>query len=953
MAELFNPYTNLYYSDNSNLDMRLAIYEPDGRTLLGYMTTALTIEIYDRVGKTPTLSLEWSEEAPNAHLLDGPRIVVVQIRAAYQGDTDPQGRQIVRWREYRNTRFVIEEDSYSLDDDTRTHSTQGVGVISLFAGSVVWFHPDYGSPFDNPEIFADYSTFDNGRFVLNTRPVGRIVRGLVAAAQDRLELPNLSLGFSDTHDSFGQPWPQVKRAYSASTDLRTVIFSFLESGLAEAWMDGMTLHMARVGSWDEHMMGPDPENGRHPYRPYIRHVMQPQSPETVKWGEAVSKVLVIGEYEDEEGTASGRPNYSYPEWAGQEAEHLPVDPERFPFGPRSRVVEAGGVTERSELKAIRDRYLLEHSQPARTWTREWTYRGDIAVTQYMPYRNFSTGDWIDVDTRDRSRQRMQVQEMSLKRGTNGEITAFVSVGSIHDDLLTQMARKVQALSDGAELLGTGRTSPDRDGDVIEGDEGGEFDAHPGQEKGLKLTEDAGGLRSYGGSTSGAGDFTKTHTAASIDKDNGRVSLGGAVNTTDADLLLKGTHGSQYLNPYDSLEDDPTYLLPDGKRGNAITGDGDRVIIASHSSRSGSSPEGRSRTAGESSVVVEGGEVSISAGAADDWPGRYVAGLRVKARTDFDNRAGVFIDAANNPGGGELTAGTVNADLLNLRASTIQTGYLPGGNITTRVRGVPTLSPGANGRLLLLSDDEQLQSVFASNFVTRAEIGDLIDGRVGDIEVRDGEDGRGIASISRVNETTLRVMYTDGTGTDFGLPRGPEGPPGPGMTEARVRQIIGEYLDGGGGTGPGDPEPDPDLPTVVIEADARGSLHAALDERGLDYRTVTEIPFNVEIGPTTTSLYRLFYDMAALRTAPAMDTSGVNNMQQMFARCTSLTYIPDLDTSGVTSMGSMLQGTESLQDGYVRLIGMHPNLTVNSRLSMIRGSALTREPFFDAEGNPIP
>ena len=950
MAELFNPYTHLYYSDNSNLDMRLAIYEPDGHTLLGYMTTALTIEIYDRVGKTPTLSLEWSEEAPNAHLLDGPRIVVVEIRAAYQGDTDPQGRQIVRWREYRNTRFVIEEDSYSLDDDTRTHSTQGLGVISLFAGSVVWFHPDWGDPWDNPEIFADYSTFDNGRFVLSRRPVGRLVRGLVGAAQERRELPNVSLGFSDTLDSFGQPWPQVKRSYAASTDLRTVIFSLLESGLAEAWMDGMTLHMASVGSWDRHMMGPDPENGRHPYRPYIRQVMQPQSPETVKWGEAVSAVLVIGEHERDEGeTGASLPKYLYPPIHEHED-----DPERFPFGPRSRVVEAGGVTEVDEMRNIRDRYLLEHSQPSRTWTREWTYRGDIAVTQYMPYRNFSTGDWIDVDTRDRSRQRMQVQEMSLKRGTNGEITAFVSVGSIHDDLLTQMARKVQALSDGAELLGTGRTSPDREGDVIEGDEGGEFDAHPGQERGLKLTEDAGGLKAYGGSTNDAGDFTKTHTAAEIDKDDGQVSLGGAVRTTDADLLFKGVHGSQYQNPHGSLEDDPTYLLPGGPRGNAITGDGDRVIIASHSTRSGSSPEGRSRTAGESSVVVDGGEVSISAGGSGDWPGRAVTSLRVKARTDFDNPAGVFIDSANNPGGGELTAGTVNADVLNLRASTIQTGFPPGGSISTRVRGVSTFTPSSNSRFLFLTDDEQLRGVSASHYVTQSEIAGLVDDRVGSIVIEDGKDGRGIASISRVNETTLRVMYTDGTGTDFGLPRGPEGPPGPGMTEARVRQIISEYLDGngGGGTGPGDPVPDPELPTVVIEADARGSLHAALEERGLDYRTVTEIPFNVEIGPTTTSLYRLFYDMAALRTAPAMDTSGVNNMQQMFARCTSLTYIPDLDTSGVTSMGSMLQNTASLQDGYVRLIGMHPNLTVNSRLSMIRGSALTREPFFDTEGNEI-
>lgn len=936
MAELFNPYTDLYYSDNSNLDMRLAIYEPDGHTLLGYMTTALTIEIYDRVGKTPTLSLEWSEESPNAHLLDGPRIVVVEIRAAYQGDTDPQGRQVVRWREYRNTRFVIEEDSYSLDDDTRTHTTHGLGVISLFAGSVVWFHPDGGNPGDNPGIFENPSTFDNGRFILSTRPVGRVVRGLVAAAQGRGELPHLTMGFSDTHDSFGQPWPQVSRAYAASTDLRAVISSFLESGLAESWMDGMTLHMARVGSWDEHMMGPDPENGRHPYRPYIRHVMQPQSPETVKWGDAVSDVLVIGEGENQGGTGSTRARYVYPP-----GNDLGNDPERFPFGPRSRVVEAGGVTELDELRNIRDRYLFEHSQPARTWTREWTYRGDISVTQYMPYRNFSTGDWIDVDTRDSSRQRMQVQEMSLKRGTNGEITSFVSVGSIHDDLLTQMTRKVQALSDGAELLGTGRTSPDRDGDIIEGGEGGEFDAHPGQERGLKVTEDAGGLVAYGGTTNDVGDFIKTHTSAEIDKDDGQVSLGGAVNTTDTDLVFKGSN-------YDELKADPSYVAPGGVRGNANTGDGSRVVMASQTS--GIRPS-------DSSVIVEGDNASMTA--------RHEVNQNplITRQTDLVvTPNGVEINTYHHGGvvtGTDLTVGTVDVtrrlDLEGVEIVTNETAFGQPPRFRSLWSSGLSIGQDGSGQILGTDAEGHLKALPSRDFISRVEVEQLVDGRIDSIPVPVPEDGVGIVDITIVDERRFRIHLSNNTSYTVTMPLGPEGPPGPGMTEARVRQIISEYLDGdgGGGTGPGEPEPDPDLPTVVIEADAQGSLLAALDERGLDYRTVTEIPFNVEIGPTTTSLYRLFRDMAALRTAPAMNTSGVTNMQQMFQGCTSLTYIPDLDTSGVTSMGSMLRDTESLQDGYVRLIGMHPNLTASSRLSMIRGSALTREPFFDTEGNPIP
>ena len=115
-----------------------------------------------------------------------------------------------------------------------------------------------------------------------------------------------------------------------------------------------------------------------------------------------------------------------------------------------------------------------------------------------------------------------------------------------------------------------------------------------------------------------------------------------------------------------------------------------------------------------------------------------------------------------------------------------------------------------------------------------------------------------------------------------------------------------------------------MPPMPGAYDARDWLRAKLTEYGEDYRTVEEIPFEI-------------------------DSSQVTNMSQMFRGCSSLTTVPDMDTRNVTSMSDMFRGCSSLTDGNVRLIGKHTGV---STVRMIQDSGLTREPFYDSSGRPI-
>lgn len=145
---------------------------------------------------------------------------------------------------------------------------------------------------------------------------------------------------------------------------------------------------------------------------------------------------------------------------------------------------------------------------------------------------------------------------------------------------------------------------------------------------------------------------------------------------------------------------------------------------------------------------------------------------------------------------------------------------------------------------------------------------------------------------------------------------------------------------------------PSLPVVHITGTSgtspRTQFRAACTAYGVAHNTVVTLPFTLDTSAATT-LNSMFQNCSALTTVPYMDTSNVTNMYYMFSGCAALTSVPDMDTAKVTDMNSTFRNCSSLTDGNVRLIGKHRNVLTSS---MITGSGLTREPFYDAAGQPI-
>lgn len=169
---------------------------------------------------------------------------------------------------------------------------------------------------------------------------------------------------------------------------------------------------------------------------------------------------------------------------------------------------------------------------------------------------------------------------------------------------------------------------------------------------------------------------------------------------------------------------------------------------------------------------------------------------------------------------------------------------------------------------------------------------------------------------------------------------------------------------------------PVLPVVQITGttgfESRDQFRQACIDHGTTYDTVEVLPFRLDTSNATymgymfngcsllthvpdmdtsnvTNMGYMFNGCSSLMYAPSLDTSNVTNMGYMFRNCSSLTHVPDMDTSNVTSTVRMFGNCAALTDGNVRLIGRHPDV---STTNMIAGSGLTREPFYDTNGNPI-
>ena len=385
--------------------LRLACYDIDGP--LRGRARGMLVERYARAGEPGRLKVAFSKLAPRGELFKAPVEIAVEYLAA----------DGVTWVEPEDGRYVIAHDDHERTaDPTGSHDLNLLGIVQRLNAAKVLTGPD-----------ADIQT-DGKRQFLSKRP-GEIIGTLLTEAKARGAFPTLTAGFTDSHDSHGNPWQLVyNRAYEMNHSLLGILQNLYDGGAVDYWIEGRTLHMVPAG-----VRGRELADGMDPV--YLRDRYARVSPERDDWTKLANHVVLIGD----EGAIWEKTNHEA----------------YAPFGRVETVILAGGVSNEATAMMMMDRALAEGADVGRQITREWQWAPGI---RWMPDRDIRVGDWVLADTSAGTRQRVRVADVMIRQGPDG-IEAFVTLGTVHDDLQTRMAKRQIGIEGGAGVGSIGRPTP--------------------------------------------------------------------------------------------------------------------------------------------------------------------------------------------------------------------------------------------------------------------------------------------------------------------------------------------------------------------------------------------------------------------------------------------------------------------------------------------------------------
>ena len=129
-----------------------------------------------------------------------------------------------------------------------------------------------------------------------------------------------------------------------------------------------------------------------------------------------------------------------------------------------------------------------------------------------------------------------------------------------------------------------------------------------------------------------------------------------------------------------------------------------------------------------------------------------------------------------------------------------------------------------------------------------------------------------------------------------------------------------------------------MPVTIEKWDAQNWLRSTLAGYGQDYKTVTELPFDID-SRNATDMSGMFDGCLSLTAVPQMDTRNVTDMSTMFSLCNALTVVPEMDTSQVTNMVLMFNDCRSL----TAVPQMDTSQVANMKLMFNNCSSLTAVP----------
>lgn len=384
------------------LPMRLVGYEPDGDRLTEALVNPVSWDATFVQNDAGALSLNYPSVVDAAGLVARP----LEIAAEVWDRTS--------WVEPRNARFVTSEvaaDPSKLLD---------VPAISLRSYAALLERCRILAQAINPA--SNYDS-EGKRSFLSASP-GQIILSVLQEARGKYAiLPGMTVDFTTTHDSLGNPWnSRTTVAYEPDMTLLDVCLDLTNYGFVDWWMEGRKLRAvnAETAATERDFELSPVESKSEQYRATFENLY--------------SHVRVDGQ--------NGR------SW------ERPVPGATIAHGDRVKVIANDSITTEGTATAL----IAAEIRQATIARREYT-RTTVPLTLW-PLVDYQIGDFVQAKNVDGTLESMRVYELGLT-WDQGETGARITLNDRFVDAAVRQQRRINGIVHGASYIGGDGSLPSR------------------------------------------------------------------------------------------------------------------------------------------------------------------------------------------------------------------------------------------------------------------------------------------------------------------------------------------------------------------------------------------------------------------------------------------------------------------------------------------------------------
>lgn len=390
--------------------MRLVAHDPITHKKLGVLPHPLSADIGLPRLDVATATVDYPQVGANSALVDRPlsKGLCVSVQVAHATSYGAP-----KWAEVPGGYMAL----HQRETDPSKRTQDGGQVLACGLMSYVAYHLSGAVLRRNPA--AKYDSEGKRQF-LSATP-GAIMLAFITEAQARGEMPGVEVGFTPTRDSNGKPWESMVTIAvdEAEVDALTMLQSLADQGKCDWTIDGRALRLVNV---DGDMADRSVNTGRRDAVRLSIGTDVSDAPQIESVEGLVQEVLVVGE----DGKVE-----------------LVTDPSApRPYGKRSGVVTAGGVSDSGTLRSLGQNTLTRLGTIEQQLTRELLLHNP----RQLPMIDYKPGDWVTGPGPDGKPARLRVAQVTLQVGSEGSVASgHVILGTRRLDLLLRMTRRMRGL----------------------------------------------------------------------------------------------------------------------------------------------------------------------------------------------------------------------------------------------------------------------------------------------------------------------------------------------------------------------------------------------------------------------------------------------------------------------------------------------------------------------------